>query len=201
MSSTWFKSVSALKVKIDYYKNSYPYTNYILIAETAESNVTNNNGGHDYHKWILAEGEYDEVMRKVFAGAIDFDNGMSKWKPNHKDSVGFIRMCKKALESAVEATELPYYLTGYVFWGNSKHYNFIFDLFGKMEGIEKRKFYGEDVLVAKDIKTYITSKRRINMMIEDYKERVITEEGTQPFKEWVENHKDWYKWMCEMVVE
>ena len=68
-----------------------------------------------------------------------------------------------------------------------------------MDGLEKRKFYGEDVLVAKDIATYITSKRRINMMIEDYKERVITEEGTQPFKEWVENNKKWYKWMCETV--
>lgn len=199
MSSTWFKSVSALKVQIDYRKNGYPCTNYVLIAETAESNVVNHNGGHDYSKWILAEGEYDEVMRKVFAGAIDFDNGMSKWKPNAKDSVGFIRMCKKALETAVEATELPYYLTGYVFWGASKHYGYIFDLFEKVEGIEKRKFYGEDVLVAKDIATYIINKRRINMMIEDYKERVISEANTMPFKDWIVKHKDWYKFAFETM--
>ena len=198
MSSTWFKSVSALKVKIDYYKNGYPYTNYILIAETAESNVTNYNGGHDYSKHILAEGEYDEVMRKVYAGAVEFDNGLSQWKPNRKDGCGFIRMCKKALDEAVEATELPYYLTGYVFWGG-KHYRYIFDLFEDVEGIEKKKFYGEDVLVAKDIATYITNKRRINMMIEDYKERVISESDTMPFKEWINNHKKWYSFAFETV--
>lgn len=97
MSSTWFKSLSALKVEIDWHGTGFTYTNYVLIAETAESNVVNNNGGHSYHKWIYACGEYDEIMRKVCRGACDFDNGMAKWKPNHKDSVGFIRMVKKHL--------------------------------------------------------------------------------------------------------
>lgn len=194
MSSTWFKSVTALKVSIPYRNSGLSYDNYVLIAETAESNVTNCNGGHDYHRWIYAEGEYDEVMRKVFAGAISFDNGGCKWKPNKKDSIGFIRACKKALDNAVEATELPYDVTGYVFWGN-KRYDYIFDLFENIEGITKRKFYGDDILVAKDITTYITNKRRINSIIEDYKERVVSEGNAQAFDEWLKNHASWYNYL------
>ena len=190
MGSTWFKSVSALKMNIDYRGSGITYTNYILIAETAESNVYNSNGGHDYHKWIYAEGEYDEVMRKVAVGACDFDNGMAKWKPNHKDSVAFMRMVKKALDEAVEATELPYYLKGYVFWGTSKTYHKFIELFENAEGIVKEKFYGEDVLVAKDIKAYIMSKRKINRMIEDYKESLVSRES---FEDWLGYNEERYK--------
>lgn len=188
MSSTWFKSLSALKVKIDWHGTGFTYTNYVLIAETAESNVVNNNGGHDYHKWIYACGEYDEIMRKVCRGACDFDNGMAKWKPNHKDSVGFIRMVKKALDEATEANELPYYLTGYVHFGGGIYDKFI-ELFENVEGIEKKKFYGENVLVAKDIKIYIRYKKKIENMIEHYKNSLI---GRESFEDWLDYNKDDY---------
>ena len=160
MSSTWFKSLSALKINIDYRGSGITYTNYILIAETAESNLVNSNGGHDYHKWIFAEGEYEEVMRKVCQGACDFDNGMAKWKPNHKDSVGFIRMVKKALDEAQEVDEntpIPYYLTGYVLF-HGRVYDKLMDVFENVENIEKKKFYGEDVLIAKTVKRNANTK-------------------------------------------
>jgi hypothetical protein len=191
MSSTWFKSLSAIRIDIDYHGNGITYPNYILIAETAESNVTNDRGGHDYHKWIYAEGEYDEIMRKVCQGACDFDNGMAKWKPNHKDSVGFIRMVKKALDEAElieEDKPLPYYLTGYIlFYG--RVYNKLMEVFEDVEGVEKRKFYGEDVLVAKTIKSYIINKRKVLRMIEDYKESLVNRES---FEDWLDYNKDNY---------
>lgn len=197
MSSTWFKSLSAIRIDIDYRGNGITYPNYILIAETAESNVTNSNGGHDYHKWIFAEGEYDEIMRKVCQGACDFDNGMAKWKPNHKDSVGFIRMVKKALDEAElieEDKPLPYYLTGYIlFYG--KVYNKLMDAFEDVEGLEKRKFYVNDVLVAKTIKSYIINKRKVLRMIEDYKESFVNRES---FEDWLDENKDSYMIQIEV---
>ena len=197
MSSTWFKSLSAIRIDIDYRGTGITYPNYILIAETAESNVTNDRGGHDYHKWIYAEGEYDEVMRKVCQGACDFDNGMAKWKPNHKDSVGFIRMVKKALDEAEiieEDKPLPYYLTGYIlFYG--RVYNKLMDAFENVEGVEKRKFYGEDVLAAKTIKSYIINKRKVLRMIEDYKESLVNRES---FEDWLDYNKDNYMIQIEV---
>ena len=191
MSSTWFKSLSAIRIDIDYRGTGITYPNYILIAETAESNVTNNRGGHDYHKWIYAEGEYDEIMRQICQSAYNFDNGMAKWKPNHKDSVGFIRMVKKALDEAElieEDKPLPYYLTGYIlFYG--RVYNKLMDVFEDVEGVEKRKFYGEDVLVAKTIKSYIINKRKVTRMIEDYKESLVNRES---FEDWLDYNKDNY---------
>lgn len=189
MSSTWFKSLSALKLDIVYRDGGYPYTNYLLIAETAESNVTNDNGGHDYHKWIYAEGEYDEIMRKVCQGAVDFDNGMAKWKPNHKDSVGFIRMVKKALENAKEATTIPYYLTGTIFWDTESIYKELFPYFENVANIEKKKMYGYDALVTEDIKTYIVNKRKINRIIFNYQNSLINPEM---FKKWFDTNKDNY---------
>ena len=193
MSSTWFKSLSALKINIDYRGSGITYTNYILIAETAESNLVNSNGGHDYHKWIFAEGEYEEVMRKVCQGACDFDNGMAKWKPNHKDSVGFIRMVKKALDEAQEVDEntpIPYYLTGYVLF-HGRVYDKLMDVFENVENIEKKKFYGEDVLIAKTIKSYIINKRKVLKMIEDYKESLVNQES---FEKWLDENKvDYFK--------
>ena len=130
-------------------------------------------------------------MRKVCQGACDFDNGMAKWKPNHKDSVGFIRMVKKALDEAElieEDKPLPYYLTGYIlFYG--RVYNKLMDVFEDVEGIEKRKFYGEDVLVAKTIKSYIINKRKVLRMIEDYKESLVNRES---FEDWLDYNKDNY---------
>ena len=193
MSSTWFKSLSALKINIDYRGRGITYTNYILIAETAESNLVNSNGGHDYHKWIFAEGEYEEVMRKVCQGACDFDNGMAKWKPNHKDSVGFIRMVKKALDEAQEVDEntpIPYYLTGYVLF-HGRVYDKLMDVFENVENIEKKKFYGEDVLIAKTIKSYIINKIKVLKMIEDYKESLVNQES---FEKWLDENKvDYFK--------
>jgi hypothetical protein len=189
MSSTWFKSLSALKLDIVYRDGGYPYTNYLLIAETAESNVTNDNGGHDYHKWIYAEGEYDEIMRKVCQGAVDFDNGMAKWKPNHKDSVGFIRMVKKALENAKEATKIPYYLTGTIFWDTESIYKEFIPHLEDVANIEKKKMYGYDALVTEDIKTYIVTKRKINRIIQHYQNSLINPEM---FKKWFDNNKDFY---------
>ena len=191
MSSTWFKSLSALKINIDYRGSGITYTNYILIAETAESNLVNSNGGHDYHKWIFAEGEYEEVMRKVCQGACDFDNGMAKWKPNHKDSVGFIRMVKKALDEAQEVDEntpIPYYLTGYVLF-HGRVYDKLMDVFENVENIEKKKFYGDDVLIAKTIKSYIMAKRKVLKMIEDYKESFVNKET---FEQWLDENKEDY---------
>lgn len=191
MSSTWFKSLSAIRIDIDYRGTGITYPNYILIAETAESNVINDRGGHDYHKCIYAEGEYDEIMRNVCQGAYNFDNGMAKWKPNHKDSVGFIRMVKKALDEAELVEEdkpLPYYLTGYILF-HGRVYNKLMDVFEDIEGIEKRKFYGEDVLVAKTIKSYIINKRKVLRMIEDYKESLVNRES---FEDWLDYNKDNY---------
>ena len=197
MSSTWFKSLSAIRIDIDYRGNGITYPNYILIAETAESNVTNSNGGHDYHKWIYAEGEYEEVMRKVCQGACDFDNGMAKWKPNHKDSVGFIRMVKKALDEAEiieEDKPLPYYLTGYILF-NGRFYNKLMNVFENVENVEKKKFFGDDVLIAKTIKSYIINKRKVLRMIEDYEHSLINKES---FEKWLDENKDNYMIQIEV---
>lgn len=197
MSSTWFKSLSAIRIDIDYRGTGITYPNYILIAETAESNVTNNRGGHDYHKWIYAEGEYDEIMRQICQSAYNFDNGMAQWKPNHKDSVGFIRMVKKALDEAEiieEDKPLPYYLTGYILF-HGRVYDKLMSVFENVEGIEKKKFYGEDVLVAKTIKSYIINKRKVLRMIEDYKESLVNRES---FEDWLDYNKDNYTIQIEV---
>lgn len=197
MSSTWFKSLSAIRIDIDYLGNGITYPNYILIAETAESNVINSNGGHDYSKWIYAEGEYDEIMRQVCQGACDFDNGMAKWKPNHKDSVGFIRMVKKALDEAdliEEDKPLPYYLTGYILF-HGRVYDELMNVFENVENIEKKKFYGDDVLIAKTIKSYIINKRKVLRMIEDYKDSLVNRES---FENWLVDNKDNYMIQVEV---
>lgn len=193
MSSTWFKSVSAFKKKIHYGKSDggYDEYGYVLIAETAESNLINYNGGHDYHKWIMSCGDYFSVLRDVCRCAIDFDTGSSQWKPNHKDSCGFIRMCKKALEEAKDKDIIPYNIIGYIFWG-SKQYDYIFDLFGNKENIEIKKQYDGNVMISQDMKTYITIKANVFRMIEDYKDRA---EKVINFKDWINNHKDWYKFL------
>jgi hypothetical protein len=194
MSSTWFKNVRALKTDL-HYGTAYHFTEtgYILIADTAESNVTNDNGGHPYHEWIMAEGTYDEVLRKVCQIAIDFETGMAKWKPNAKDACGFIRMCKKALENAKYADNIPAYLDGYLFWCESKHYAYIVDLFKDKANVEKKMSWGNEVLTCNHIETYIRTKARINALINDYNDKVISEPNTIGFKEWIEKNKDFYK--------
>lgn len=194
MSSTWFKDVRALQTNVHYGKadGGYNEINYILIANTAESNLYNYNGGHDYNECIIAEGEYFEVMRKVCQIAVDFDSGSAKWKPNNKDSCGFIRMCKKAIESAVETNVIPYNIRAIMMW-NGKKYHYIFELFENKANVIKEKFYGEDCLTTRDVATYTTIKRQIWQMIRDYNERVIDEPTTMSVKDWIENHKSWYK--------
>lgn len=190
MSSTWFKSVRALKTIFT--RRSGNFTNYILIAETAESNVINSNGGHDYHEWIMSSGDYDEIMRDVYKSAFYFDNGLNKWKPNAKDGCGFVRMCKKALDKAIESTTIPYNITGYLYWDNNKDFDYIIKLFSNIPNIKKISWYGNDTLITNDVQTYIKYNRRIHSIIKDYKEKVVTEPTTMKFEDWFENHKDWY---------
>ena len=194
MSSTWFKNVRALKTDL-HFGTTYTYTEtgYILIADTAESNVTDDKGGHPYHEWIVASGTFDEVMRKVCMIAVDFETGMAKWKPNAKDAAGFIRMCKKALENAKDAETIPAYLDGILFWCESKHYAYIVELFKDKANIEKKMRWNNEVLVSNHIETYIKTKSKINSLIESYNNGVITEPTTMPFKEWFENQKDYFK--------
>lgn len=191
MSTTYFKNVRALKTEKTIY-NNYKTNVYLLIVKTAESNVLSNSGKHCYHEWIYASGEYDEVMRKVFNGAINFDVGSDVWKPNKKDSIGFIKICKKALDNAVETTMIPNNIYGTVYWGLNKDFDFIFDVFENKENIMIKYNLGSKILVTKDILTYIEIKRKIDSMIDDYHNKVIYEEGTMKFKEFMEKHKDWY---------
>lgn len=194
MSSTWFKGMKAFKVEIERHKN-YTETNYVLVAETAESNVVDYNGGHTYHEWIYASGNYDEVMREVCKNSINFETGMDQWKPNKKDACGFIKICKKALDNAETKETIPAYINANVYYPFSDHFNFIFDLFGNKPNIKKEKMYGSDVLTASDMKTYITVKRQINSLIHDFCERVAFEDTTMKFKDWIENHKEWYNFI------
>jgi hypothetical protein len=100
-------------------------------------------------------------------------------------------MVKKALDEAKVVEEdipMPYYLTGYIlFYG--RVYNKLMEVFEDVEGVEKRKFYGEDVLVAKTIKSYIINKRKVLRMIEDYKESLVNRES---FEDWLDYNKDNY---------
>jgi hypothetical protein len=172
MSSTWFRKVYAIKTDIEHGSDQYRYTRtgYILIAETAESNVVDDNGGHPYNAHIISSGEYDNVLKDVCESAYYFDLGMNKWKPHSKDSAGFIRICKKALEAATYADKLPYNVTGYLMFlykGNPAHEQ-IRRLFRGVPNASVKTFYGSKVLVTDDVKTFISAKGLINRIFRDY---------------------------------
>ena len=197
MSSTCFKSVRALKTDISFYDGRFIETNYVLIVETADSNLYNSNGGHDYHEWIYASGNYIEVLREVCRYSIDFDTGIAKWKPNDKDSCGFIRMCKKALKNAKQETTLPYRLRGIIFKDNEKIFNHVFELLKNNENVVAENLFGQNILTSRDIKTYILLKHDIKNMIKDYKENFVKHNASpSSFEEFVEEHKTWYKNLC-----
>ena len=100
----------------------------------------------------------------------------------------------KALEIIEEDKPMPYYLTGYILF-HGRVYDKLMDVFENVENIEKRKFYGEDVLVAKTIKSYIVNKRKVLRMIEDYKESLVNKET---FDEWLDDNKDNYMIQIEV---
>ena len=196
MGSTWFKSVRALKTDISFYNGTYTETQYVLIAETADSNLRNFNGGHDYHEWIYASGNYLNVMRQVCRYSVDFDSGIAKWKPNAKDSCGFIRMCKKALDDAKEATTIPNSILGIIFYGDNDNRVFrsIIDLYKDKANVVVKKMYGNDVLTSQDLKTYILISRDVENMKDDYKNNFFRHNACPSFfNEWIEEKKEWYK--------
>ena len=192
MSSTWFRNVTALKTKIPFLNDStLLYEHYILIAETAESNLYNYNGGHDYNKDIIAEGEYEQVVAKVCTIAPSFDTGSCKWKPNNKDCCGFIRMCKKALDEATESETIPYDVHGIIFW-NHVRYDYIVKMFENQPNIEKIRMYNNDALITHDMKTYIKTKDKIRRMIEDYKEYICKKTDIK-FEDYYNEKKEYYE--------
>ena len=197
MSSTWFKSMEAIKCN---YKTWYGTmeTGYLLIAETAESNVINDNGGHDYHRWIYAYGDYYEVIQQVCRLSYNFDTGMDKWKPNHKSSEGFIRTCKKALESAKEMDKLPYYLEGIIYWQGNKEFDYLFDIFKDKENIEIKTRYSCSTIETKDVITFIKTKSVILKLIEDYKDS--KHHNVIQFKDWFDENKKYYRYFQDEKV-
>jgi hypothetical protein len=74
-------------------------------------------------------------------------------------------------------------------------YDELMNVFENVENIEKRKFYGDDVLVAKTIKSYIINKRKVLRMIEDYKESLVNRES---FENWLDDNKDNYMIQVEV---
>lgn len=105
MSSTWFKNIRAFKSKI-----TTPYARdlYVMLAETAESNVIANDGSHVYQESFFLSGDYYEIMKEVCKMSYHFEGGELKWKPSNKTPEGFIRTNRKVLETAMETEELPY---------------------------------------------------------------------------------------------
>jgi hypothetical protein len=182
MSYTLFRSLEAFKTEISF------STNYILIADMAESNVFNSDGTLFYTKQIIADGEYHEVLQKVFNYALHFDTGVFKWRPNHKDCCGFIKMCKKALNNAVTATELPPYVIGDIFYAFSES-NCIVDAITNIPKVETVIDDGIKYLRTKDIATYVILKRGVNQIIQKYKEKLFSEFSTSSqFRRWVEKN-------------
>ena len=198
MSSTWFKSMEAIKIN---FKNFWGYEeeHYLLIAETAESNLTNDRGGHDYHRWIYSSGTFYDIMKEVCKSAYYFEDGSSKWKPNAKTAEGFIRICKKALEEAKETDgKIPYYLSGIMFWGDGKKLNHIIEIFKDKENVELKTRYNSPVLETKDIETYIKTKKIIQELIESYNQS--GEHKTKSFKDWFEENKTNWRYFRETVT-
>jgi hypothetical protein len=190
MSSTWFNNVRALKKECN--NGIWQETKYILIANTAESNVYNNNGGHDYHEGIIAFGTYEQVMREIGSWAYQFDNGVNKWKPNHKDSVGFMKVCKKALQEAESAIKIPYNINGIIMWQTHNQFEYIFDLYANTENVKQKTMYNDLVLYTDDIETYINVKGEINRMIQDYKEYIA--HANNGFKTFIDENKERYNY-------
>lgn len=200
MSSTWYRKVYAIKTDIEHGSEKYRYTRtgYILIAETAESNVTNNNGGHPYSAHIIAFGEYDNVLRDVCESAYYFDLGMSKWKPHSKDSAGFIRTCKKALEAATYADKLPYNVTGHLMFlhkGNKAHEQ-IRRFFRVVPNVSVKAFYGSKTLVTDDVKTFILAKGLINRIFRDYLDQ---QTDYSKFGDWWVSRSHEYRSTCSAL--
>jgi hypothetical protein len=149
-------------IKINF-KNFWGYEeeNYLLIAETAESNLTNDRGGHDYHEWIYACGTFCDIMKEVCKSAYYFEDGSNKWKPNAKTAEGFIRTCKKALEEAKETDgKMPYYLSGIIYWEeNRSKFNEAIEIFSGKENISIKQRYSYRTIETEDIETYIKAKQ------------------------------------------
>lgn len=131
MSSTWIKSVKAFKTN-DERKNE----KFVFFLETAESNVTSDNGGHVYHEWLFTSGDYFDVMRDVLKIAFDFEGGMAKWKPANKTPEGFIRTCRKALKNAFEVETLSLPVRFAYCDGDNKELKEIFEILAKYPSVK-----------------------------------------------------------------
>jgi hypothetical protein len=188
-------------IKINF-KNFWGYEeeHYLLIAETAESNLINDRGGHDYHRWIYSSGTFYDIMKEVCQSAYYFEDGSNKWKPNAKTAEGFIRTCKKALEEAKETDgKMPYYLSGIIYWEeNRSKFNEAIEIFSGKENISIKQRYSYRTIETEDIETYIKAKQTLDNMRVNYLESEA--HNVKSFKEWFEENKRWYKYFKEEVT-
>ena len=175
MSSTWFRGMRAIKKTLDTgYNLDNPYSEdkYILIADTAESNLTTATGAHPYHEWIYASGSYSDVMRRVCEFSYSFEDGSDKWKPHAKDAAGFIKSCKKALLSAKEMDYIPCNINAVLIWGDPDSAGGtrreLFDTLESFKTVRKVNHYGSTCYVTDYVETYIRAKALVDYVIREY---------------------------------
>lgn len=174
MSSTWFRGMRAIKKTLDTgynLDNPYKEDKYILIADTAESNLFTDTGAHIYHEWIYASGSYSEVMRRVCEFSYAFEDGSDKWKPHAKDAAGFIKSCKKALLSAKELDYIPCNINAVLLWRVPDTDGARKELSDKLESfktVRKVKQYGSICYVTDYVETYIRAKALVDCVVREY---------------------------------
>lgn len=188
MSSTWFRGVRAISCELECgtdMNNPYKRTGYILIADTAESNVTTDSGAHPYSEWIYAAGEYDEVMKNVCRHSYNFETGADKWKPHHKDAAGFIRICKKALEGAKQQELIPCGIFPSLLWNTKDDsYKALKDLLRKVPTVQETTRYGDTCFTTDFVETYIRASYLVGSVMKNYRETVFRTEEPVNFDKW-----------------
>lgn len=189
MSSTIFRKVRAVKSEITgTYRNGLEYTDtvYVLLAETAESNVYNADGSRCFIWSVYAYGSYLDVVKKVCLNAYYFEDGCSCGMAKSAES--FIRKCKKALEDAETATELPCGVLGYI---SGIEHKFVFDAVKNHPGVKTSKWYGEEVLYCRDVAAFVTINSKISGLLKMYQRSVLREPDTATLEDWCNRHPDW----------
>lgn len=192
MSSTWFRGMRAISCEMDCgtdMNNPYKRTGYILIADTAESNVTTDSGAHPYSEWIYAAGEYDDIVKQVCEGSYNFETGMDKWKPHHKDAAGFIRSCKKALENAEQRSCIPAGVYPQLFWACDTPDNKpLLDVLESVPTLRKVKRYGDFCFTTDFVETYIRARMLIDSVFRRYREDIYLKADSIDFGKWFDEY-------------
>lgn len=171
MSATYFKNVKVFKKMYSPFANSPEYKDsaYVMVVETAESNVRGPKNALCWHEWIFAIGTYSEIMRKVCSASYEFEICLAQWKPIQKTPEGFIHTCRNIIKNAEEKDTLHTSFNFICSEGENDPINELIVKMGEVEGLRLNKSFGSYALASNDIELIYFANSFVRMCKDNYK--------------------------------